>query len=77
MHQKNTFCGSKERLHTTTPRQFSKIQDKNPFVGPFFNLLLKNFNLTLPKLYLYKALSVGVNCYFCANGNVYFSFRNK
>ena len=38
---KKTFCGSTERLHTKTLRQFSKIQDKNPFVGPFLIYCLK------------------------------------
>ena len=38
------------RLHTKIQIQFSKIQGKKPFVGPF--LLPKNLNLTSLKLYM-------------------------
>ena len=44
---KNIFYSVKDRLRTKIQIQFSKIQDKKPFVGPF--LLPKNSNLILLK----------------------------
>ena len=42
---KNIFYSSKDRLYTKIQSQFSKIQDKKPFVVPF--LSPNKFDLTL------------------------------
>ena len=63
---KNSFDSSKDRLDTKILGQFSKLQDKKPFVGPF---LSKNLNLTSLKLYT-QVLLVGVIT-VCANGYCY------
>ena len=65
---KNIFYSSKDRLHTKIQSQFSKIQDKKPFVVPF--LSPKNFDLTSLKLQSEHCQSVRATV--CVNGFVIF-----
>ena len=61
----NSFDSSKDRLDTKILRQFSKLQDKKPFVRPF--LSPKNLILTSHKLYT-QVLLVGT---FAVRANGY------
>ena len=62
--KKKLFVAQKKDFIQKHRVNFPKFKIK-PFCWSFFNLLLKNFNLTLPKMYMYKVLSVGVNPWMC------------